>query len=202
MAAVVLGLLVFGFISLTLSNAGSFLVAAMQTLAIDVVKRKEVAKFDNETLYGPDKQMIEQDILSWVKQNVMTASLVSVLLFASLYYGLTYFESAANVFQFQFVMYGAAVTLVPVVITHLFIDRENASIRSRPEGFWSIAIGLSAAIIPFILAAFFWNASPVMRLRAMSPIELASDMIINLTPLFGLTASVIVFFAIRLARGR
>lgn len=198
--AVVMGFLVFGFLSLTLSMAGSYLVGAMQTLAVDVAKRREIAEYDSEDTAPERRSEIERSVLSWVKRNVIVASLFSVIVFSVLYYGLAYFESPADVFQFQFVMYGAAVTLVPVVLTYLLKGKRDDAPRTRPEGFWSIVSGLVAVLIPFFLATFFWEAAWVQPIRGLLPAEVSPGHIINLTPVSGLLVATLVFFGIRTVR--
>jgi hypothetical protein len=109
------------------------------------------------------------------------------LIFALLYYGLSRIDRQGLAFQFQFVMYGAAVTLVPAVLVALFRPAQRLSSKA---GFWSICVGLICVFVPFGLAETVWSRVP--RLSSM----LASDDIVNLTPLIGLVSSVIVFTVI------
>jgi hypothetical protein len=192
LTGVVVGILFLGFVSATISSAGSYLVAAMQTLAVDVVKRRPAAILRKSGLTPQDRLQTEQSILDWVKKMMVPVVVTMTFVFASLYYSLSRIDMQGLAFQFQFVMYGAAVTLAPSVIFSLFRNKatnESPSISSA--GFWSILIGLIFVVVPFGLAETVWTKLGVR------PLTLSSDDIVNLTPLTGLLAAAIVFSIVR-----
>jgi hypothetical protein len=197
LTGLVLGIVVFGFLSLTLSSSGSYVVAAMQTLSLDMFKRREAAIYQDPKTDATTRSLVERDVLDWAKRNVIAVCLAMVATFSTLYYGLRYFESAAIVFQFQFVMYGAAVTLAPVVLAKLVHSSEAASVTNHSAGLLSIALGLLFVIVPFAIAAFFWNTLPLQAVRRIVPFSLAPDAIINLTPLLGLIAALFSYLFLR-----
>ncbi len=183
---ILLGIIILGFFAATITSAGSYLIAAMQTLAVDVFKRKEAVQLKNSGINPEQLQEAEQLVLAWVKRMMIPVVLAMTLVFAFLYYGLSRVNMQGLAFQFQFVMYGAAVSLVPSVIYGLF---HKAPVANRSAGFWSILIGLIFVIIPFIMAEVFRNIK--------LPLNLGSDDIVNLTPLFGLIASTGTFYILK-----
>jgi cytochrome bd-type quinol oxidase subunit 2 len=183
-----LGFLFLGFVGIAISSAGSYLLAAMQTLAIDIFKRKSASVLWNPDLSQDKRREVEQSVLDWVKRMMIPVVVGMTLVFALLYYSLSSINRQGLAFQFQFVMYGAAVTLVPSVLFALFRPTEQSS---HGAGFWSICVGLICVFVPFGLAETLWSHVPRM-LQALS-----SDDVVNLTPLFGLMASVIVFAVVR-----
>ena len=189
--AVLLGLIVFGLFSLTLSAAGSYAVAFMQTLTMDVVKRDDIDRYFDDNTADDERVQLESDILAWVRRWLLVITVLMVLVFGGLYYLLAFVDSQAVVFQFQFVMYGAAVTLLPSVVSEL--RRPGAPRRGpsevRTAGLMSIAIGLCFVIIPFIFAAFLWQP---LGLNADVG-GVTADAVINLTPLTGLIAATAVY---------
>ena len=126
LTGVFVGLICLGFVSLTISSAGSYLVAAMQTLAVDVFKRQEAAALRNPRISNESRQQIERSVLDWVRRMMIPVVVAMTIGFASLYYGLTKVGKQGLAFQFQFVMYGAAVTLVPCVAFGLFRKRKTS----------------------------------------------------------------------------
>lgn len=160
------------------------MLAAMQTLSIDIVMRRSVSVLRNRDISEATRIDVEQSVLDWVKRMMIPVAVGMTLMFALLYDSLSSINRGGLAFQFQFVMYGAAVTLVPAVLYALFRPSHKLSPRA---GFWSICIGLICVFVPFGLAETLWPLMP--RLLQV----LSSDDIVNLTPLFGLTSSFIVF---------
>lgn len=197
MAGVILGILFLGFVSATVSSAGSYLVAAMQTLAVDVIKRKPASILRSSGANLQERAQAEESILGWVKKMMVPVAILMTVIFASLYYSLSRIDMQGLAFQFQFVMYGAAVTLVPSVVFSLFRNNvADAAPNVSSAGFWSILIGLIFVIVPFGLAETVWT-----RL-AIRPLALSPDDIVNLTPLTGLVAAAVTFSVVRLREVR
>jgi Na+/proline symporter len=192
---VMVGILFLGLLSATISSAGSYLMAAMQTLAIDVFSRREAAELRRLDLSGESRQQLEQSVLDWVKRMMIPVVVAMTITFALLYYGLSKIDKQGLAFQFQFVMYGAAVTLVPCVSFWLFRKPSDLPDRVSGAGFWSILVGLLFVIVPFGLAQLSW-AQLRRPLEALGWVA-GPDDIVNLTPLFGLVASAITFALIR-----
>lgn len=184
---VLLGVLFLGFIGIAVSSAGSYLLAAMQTLSIDLFKRQSMAVINGRDLNEAERKEIEQSVLDWVKRWMIPVVVGMTLLFAAPYNGLSRIDRQGLAFQFQFVMYGAAVTLVPTVMFALFRPPKR---RLPRAGFWSICVGLICVIVPFGLAETLWSYIPMISHL------LTSDDVVNLTPLFGVLSSFVVFMAI------
>jgi Na+/proline symporter len=179
-SAILLGIVVFGLLGITISSAGSYLLASMQTLAVDIVWRRELEKSS-----GKDENL-QRAVLRWTRHNLMFLSLASVAVFASMYYGLSKFGVQGLAFQFQFVMYGVAVTLVPCVIEALLALHSQRSVRiSANSALFSICAGLTAVLIPFFIAATVWDLPAIEVIRLQYGISVSGDAIINLTPVFG-----------------
>ena len=159
----------------------------MQTLSIDIVMRKSISVLHNPDISEETRKDVEQLVLDWVKRMMIPVVVGMTLIFALLYDSLSGINRGGLAFQFQFVMYGAAVTLVPAVLYALFRPAHQLSHRA---GFWSICIGLICVFVPFGIAETLWSYVPRL------PQILSSDNIVNLTPLFGLAASFIVFAAV------
>ena len=191
--ALVLGLVYLGFIGVAISSAGSYLLAAMQTLSIDIVKRKALSSAMNSGGGEDARLKIEQSVLDWVKRMMIPVCVGMTLIFALLYDGLSKLNRQGLAFQFQFVMYGAAVTLVPAVLFPLLRQSERRSARA---GFWSIFVGLLCVVVFFAAAEGLWPHLPTLSGMVNS------DDIVNLTPLFGLTSSFCVFVAIERMEAR
>ena len=185
---VVLGFLFLGFIGIAISSAGSYLLAAMQTLAIDIFKRKSISALYNRDTPSEARKDIEQSVLDWVKRMMIPVVVGMTVIFALLYYGLSSINRQGLAFQFQFVMYGAAVTLVPSVLFALFRPTDKLSPKA---GLWSICVGLICVIVPFGLAETIWSH------LGRVPQVLSADDIVNLTPLLGLASSVSVYAVVR-----
>ena len=181
---VILGFLFLGFIGIAVSSAGSYLLAAMQTLAIDVFKRRVIPILNDTGTTEEKRREIELSVLDWVKRMMIPVVLGMTLVFAALYYGLSRIDRQGLAFQFQFVMYGAAVTLVPAVLAALFRPKSKLSSRA---GFLSIFVGLIFVFVPFGVAETVWSRFP--NLVGV----ISSDDIVNLTPLIGLVTSIVVF---------
>jgi hypothetical protein len=194
LSAIMLGLVLFGLLGITISSAGSYLLASMQTLAVDVVWR--------EKLRNPSepKEVLEKIILRWTRHNLMLLSLGSICVFAGLYYSLSKFGVQGLAFQFQFVMYGVVVTLFPCVVEGLLALRANRASRiSSYSAHLSIVSGLIVVIVPFIVAATVWDLPAVDSFRSKLGLTIGGDAIINLTPVFGfLIATLVCVLSIKL----
>ncbi|MGZ8286720.1 MAG: hypothetical protein ACXW27_13025 [Allosphingosinicella sp.] len=194
------GIVILGFIAVTISSADSYIVASLQTLVADVFKRKEVDEFFDEQTSVERRTEIERGLIAGAKRVVIPLSIIMTLAFAILYYTLTAFRLQGVAFQFQFVMYGAAVTLVPAVMSRLLqikpeSERPNRQIGAHSRvAMASIGWGLCAVILPFIVAQIWWESAPVAWTRGYFPSSLGPDTIINLTPAFGLFVASVVFF--------
>ena len=192
------GILFLGFISVTISSAGSYLMAAMQALAIDVVKRKQAKELRRKDISVETRSEIESDIVLWVKRRIILVVVLMTVIFWALWFGLGKIDKSGLAFQFQFVMYGAATTLVPSVIYRLFVKAKAESSWNSNAGFWSILVGLIFVIVPFGLAE-----TPFVGLdRLLGIINMQADDIANLTPLLGLLAATIVFTSVRMLEVR
>ena len=189
-----IGLLFLGFISVTISSAGGYLLAAMQALAVDIFKRKEAKELLRIDLTKEVKMEIEQEIVVWVKQRMVLVVVTMTVIFWGLWFGLGKIDKSGLAFQFQFVMYGAATTLVPCVGYRLFWRTTDSASWKSNAGFWSILIGLFCVIVPFGLA----EIPPLHLDTALQKVHLVPDDISNLTPLFGLVASLITFVFVRM----
>jgi hypothetical protein len=182
--AVVLGIIFFGFISITIASVDAYLLAAMQTLAVDLFKRSKVAEVNNTGLSSERRRDAEVNVIRWCKRGLPLVGCAMVIVFAALYYYLK-----DNVFSYQFVMYGAAVTLFPIVFVGL-IDKKRlrGPVVSSTWAFCSILVGVGFVFVPF-----FASNRVSAQLSAIGA-TLNADQITNLTPLFGLTTASIVFF--------
>ena len=191
------GVLFLGFFSVTISSAGGYLLAAMQALAIDIVKRKQAAELRRHEISEESRNEIEADIVLWVKRRIILVVVLMTVIFWALWFGLSKVDKSGLAFQFQFVMYGAATTLVPSVIYRLFRKTEDTAWKSD-AGFWSILAGLILVIVPFGLAE-----SPLAGMdRWLGMIHLQPDDVANLTPLLGLLAATITFALVKISEVR
>lgn len=184
-AGIYIGIVLLGFLFITISSAGSYILAGMQTIALDIVWQKRADSSD----------ILEnhEGAVLWVKRWVTLFSLLTVAIFALMYYGLSAAGAPGVVFQFQFVMYGAAVTLFPTVAIGMYAMHRN---KAMPVGetvaFYSILLGLIFVIIPFGLAVSPWGSAYLERVSKVLPFAVSVDAIANLTPVFGIVAASLV----------
>lgn len=179
----IIGIIFFGFISATISSVDAYLLAAMQTLAVDLFKRTEVSDANNMNLSKDERRKAELKVIKWCKSGLPVVGCSMVIIFATLYHYLS-----DDVFSYQFVMYGAAVTLFPIVFAGLVGKKESrGSLLSPGWAFWSILLGVLFVFIPF------FAASAVSARLSEVGLKINADQITNLTPLFGLVAAGVVF---------
>lgn len=189
-AGLLLGVLLFGFVSMTISSVISYLIAAVQTLACDVVHRAQYAKAREDATPKKERDAIEARILKWTMRYIYMLATAMVVVFATLYYAS---EGSSVVFDFQFVMYGAATTLVPAVGLGFLKSGKYPDLPlSNDAAFLSILLGLVMVLGPFLAAEFFWTHPMVAAMAGMSPVEISKDAVVSLTPALGLVTGCIV----------
>jgi hypothetical protein len=190
------GFLILGFFSVTISSAGSYLLAAMQTLTVDVFHRRRAATMRDPAASVEERTLAEYRVLSWVKRGIVPVAVIMTLAFAGLYYLLGTINKSNLAFQFQFVMYGAATTLVPAVLYGLFrAPHADEKAHVGRAGFYSILAGLIFVVGPFAAAQLWWET--IKAAPQALGISATPDDIVNLAPLFGLVASAVTFWFVR-----
>jgi Na+/proline symporter len=187
----VLGFIIFGLLSATISSVDNYLLAAMQTLAVDLFRRKHVLQLN---LMREGKRQAETEIINWCKRYMPVLGGLMVAVFASLFY-----LKGESTFAYQFVMYGAAVTLFPVVwagLCRIPIGADQSPSTpaiSHSGAFLSIFVGLLFVLIPF-----FFSGPLRAWLQGRLGWEMPEDALTNLAPLFGLAAATFVYLLARL----
>lgn len=138
---VVLGVLFLGMLSLTLSSADSYLLAAAHTIDCDLARTQEYDRASAATT-AEERDAIERPLIAQSKRLLIPLSIAMVGSFAVLYRFLP-----QAVFQLQFIMYGSALALAPSLIYRL----------RRPSGSglagWSvasIAMGIIAGVASYL----------------------------------------------------
>jgi Na+/pantothenate symporter len=180
---VVVGLLVFGFISVTLSSADSYSLAALQTLSTDVIKRKDFLKSQDSNVDKGEREALERAVINWSKKFLLFLTPLMTLSFFGLYSAAKALDNESAVFNFQFAMYGAAMVLFPALVGAFMgaNEDENRAKFDNRFALVSIIFGLSAVLIPF--AAFqFFIAEDIFE-------GFGNGRIIPLTPVFGILVS-------------
>jgi hypothetical protein len=197
------GIIVLGLISATISSVDNYLLAAMQTLAVDVFKRSKAATVFDQSLPSEARRLAEREILYWCKRYMPLLIAFMVLSFGGLYY-----LDKQNVFKYQFVMYGAAVTLFPVVVgafrhsSQFKAPREAALKPVQPPipGVWALASIVAGLLAVF--GPFFLRANVHRWFDHSLSIGITEDSIADLTPLTGLLAASFVYWIGTIVRSR
>lgn len=170
----ILGIMLLGFLSATLSTADSYLMSATQTLIYDFfIHDKVQSLLKNEDIEG------ERKIVVLAKAMLYPIAIAMVIVFWFSY--TKYRAIEGNALDFQMIMYAFALTLFSPVLYGLFGNKELIPKLQR-TAFWSIAIGLLTAIFPYIYAV----AKHV-------PAE-TRNILVWLTPVYSLISSSLVFF--------
>jgi hypothetical protein len=175
---IVLGLLLLGFISTTLSTTDTYLMAATQTIVYDLLHHDKIVELLNS---GNDLQQ-EKAYVKKAKRFLIPLSLVMVLTFWGAYE--LYKMIGGNAIDFQMIMYSFALALLTPVLYALFKGVEKAQ-ELRVFAFRSIIGGILASIIPYATVVILGVESDVRSI------------VVNLTPLYSLFVSFIAFFAFR-----
>jgi Na+/proline symporter len=149
--AIILGVLMVGLLGTTLSTVDSWLIASSQTLSWDVIDFKllDKAKFDVTRI--PDSV---HERITTRSRNILflLAPIASVIFYVS-YKGI-----GERIIEFQFVIYGAVISLFPLLISSLYLLRDEDKMVYQKNrillwsAFLSIAIGYLSAIGVFILS--------------------------------------------------
>jgi hypothetical protein len=181
-----LGLILLGLMSAAISSVDNYLLAAMQTLAVDIFKRRQIAEMKSGLLSSEQQRQQEKEVIDWCKRYMPLLGAFMVVVFAVLFY-----KIEERVFAYQFVMYGAAVTLFPVVLG-AFRARNRASKGMEPaigpiSSAWAFLSILTGLI--FVFGCFFASASVQSLLQALLSIEVPEAVITDLPPVFGLVAA-------------
>lgn len=178
-------MLTLGLLSATISSVDNYLLAAMQTLAVDVFKRQKIAEMFRKP---PEiRKQEEREILLWCKRYMPLLAGLMVVVFSILFYVIH-----ERVFAYQFVMYGAAVTLFPIVVG-AFRRLEIASAKPRraiPSG-WAFFSVLGGLIVVF--GSFFGSGLVRFWIQSLTSFDVSTDAIANLTPLTGLLTAASIY---------
>lgn len=143
---VFLGAILLGCISLTLSSADSFLMAAANTLSWDLFKHHEYREIALTTTVNRAES--EKEYVLSVRRWLIPLAIAMVLIFWRVYIFVP-----DKVFQLQFIMYGSALSLAP----GLFYALRNGLSQNVPfhsVHWWvvaSIACGVMAGLAPLAL---------------------------------------------------
>lgn len=144
------GLILFGLLSTTLSSGDTYLLALMHTLFIDLFKRKEYVSISK----NHDDNM-EEAYIKRLKPWMIFFALFSVMSFHFLYKN----SPPGFIFQFQFIMYGTALALIPPIFYSFHKMRRNEKISSWMNGWTLLSImgGVLASIIPYFYVLLHSN---------------------------------------------
>jgi Na+/pantothenate symporter len=173
----VLGILLLGFLSTTLSTADSYLMAAAQTLCYDLFYHKRVRAL----LDGPTEQIEEErKLVMSARRILLPLAIVMVLVFWQAYE--RYNAIGGNALDFQFIMYAFAISLFAPVV-YALRSGERDIYKYRKAAFAAIAVGIVTAVVPYSITL-------LLHLDADHRAPF-----VNLTPIFSLLLSSLVFIA-------
>lgn len=172
--AVVIGILLLGFISTTLSTADSYLMSAVQTITYDILYHKKVKQL---VANDRDEDEERQFVIN-AKKFLLPVAIVMVLFFWIAYEA--YSKIGGNALDFQMIMYSFAISLLPSVAYSLY---KGVNIKHRYDNvsFVSILTGIIFSLAPYLYVVLFNSHSPL------------KSKLVNLTPLFSFFSSLIVF---------
>jgi hypothetical protein len=178
---VIVGLVMLGLFSTSLSSADTYLMAAAHTLSWDLFRHNEYVRIIALPQESSDRLEAEADFCDKVRTKLIFLAVGMTLVFA-----LFHFFWPDTVFAFQFIMYGSALALLPGVAYALKLQGKNRQ-PAAELGPWivaSIIAGIVAALLPYL-----W-------IYLIAHVDTSS-----LTPIFTLSASA-VFFGIGWLRHR
>jgi Na+/proline symporter len=169
-----LGIILLGFISTTLSTADSYLMAAANTLTYDLFMNKRVKKLLLNENPDEEKKLIHQ-----IKGILFPLSIFMVIFFWLSYY--FYSKIGGNVLDFQMIMYSFAISLFTPVLYGLFKKNSQINLLGTTT-FLAITFGILSSVLPYLYTIIF-DVSDSLR-----------GILVNLTPLYSFLASTIIFF--------
>lgn len=168
-----LGIILLGFISTTLSTADSYLMAAANTLTYDLFKNKKI-----KLLLLSEDPIEEKKLISQVKGILFPLSVFMVLFFWICYY--FYSKIGGNVLDFQMIMYSFAISLFTPVIYGLFSKNSQTNLLGTTT-FIAILLGILSSILPYVYTLIF-DVSDSLR-----------GILVNLTPVYSFLISTLTF---------
>lgn len=168
-----LGVILLGFISSTLSTADSYLMASANTLTYDLFKHNKVKELLLKE--NPDE---ERKLIIQVKRILYPLSIFMVIFFWLCYH--YYSKIGGNVLDFQMIMYSFAISLFTPVVYGLFSKNHQINLLGTTT-FIAITIGILSSILPYLYTLIF-DVSDSLR-----------SILVNLTPIYSFLSSTIIF---------
>jgi len=158
---VIIGFVIIGLLATALSTADSYLLAAVQTYSWDLKNFKELEKYQNRTTIPVEREIY---IVSSARRSLYMFAILSVLIFTLLVQ-----LNRGKVLEFQFVIFGCMIALLPSVCNGLYLFKKG---KIGTDVFktwmtWSILLGFSAGLLVFIISLMSTN----INVYAFSPIS-------------------------------
>lgn len=192
-SAVLVGFILLGFISATLSSADNYILASAQTLVNDLFYHKQYQ--DIEAIEDKEKRLLEEELfIKKLRRRLPIYAVFIVLLFAFLYYQLP-----SYVFGFQFIMYGTAICMAPsLFMAFKYLKHHPNNFLEilkvyKKTSFLSIGLGILATILPFIVTTFFMQPQTVIQFLEQIGLPKRTTLFLNLAPVFGISIAIVVF---------
>ncbi len=162
MRGILLGVITLGFISTTLSTADSYLMSAAQTLATDIVFRREYGAI---LKYGDEQA--ERDFVMKCRNLLIPIGIIAVALAYSLWR-----LYPQNPLDFQALMYAWALTLTAPVLLALLVPGWSRG-RSA-HAFYAILLSLLLVSAMFFISVFGLRADSELRTWTINLLPITS----------------------------
>jgi hypothetical protein len=160
--AIVLGLLLMGFLVLALCYAENLLSAAQFTIMADVFGRKRYDQLVSPTAKAD--LTAEDEFVRGCQRATFAIAVVAFGLFALALWRF----GEANVFGFMFIIFGSAISMFPALLMAVLASRAGRRCddrASRTSAWLSIVAGYSVALSPLAIPALT-ELSPVFSILA------------------------------------